>query len=83
METLVSLNEKGSGAVKQLRKQRLMKGLPFMINVRELAESRCFLEYPDGSIVEVERSANGSEFETIRTLSTFEANELKKRYQLS
>ncbi|GGH00075.1 hypothetical protein GCM10007415_39970 [Parapedobacter pyrenivorans] len=82
METLVSLNEKGSGAVKQLRKQRLISGLPFMINVRELAGIKCFLEYPDGSIIEVERSASGSDFETIRTLTPIEASALRDRYQL-
>lgn len=81
-ETLVALNEKGSSAVKELRKQRLINGLPFMINVRELVGVRCFLEYPDGSIIEVERSTSGSDFETIRTLSTTEAAELRNRYQL-
>lgn len=80
--TLVTLNEKGSDAVKQLRKQRLINGLPFMINVRELKGVRCFLEYPDGSIIEVERSANGADFDTIRTLSPAGANKLRGRYQL-
>lgn len=82
METLVTLNEKGSNAVKQLRKQRLINGLPFMINSRELTGVKCFLEYPDGSIIEVERSANGSDFETVRELSASEAGELRGRYQL-
>lgn len=82
VETLVSLNEKGSSAVKQLRKQRLINGLPFMINVRELEGTKCFLEYPDGSIIEVARSASGSDFETIRTLTTIEASALRDRYQL-
>ena len=81
-ETLVALNEKGSSAVKQLRKQRLMNGLPFMINVRELGGIKCFLEYSDGSIVEVARSAVESDFETIRTLTTIEASALRDRYQL-
>lgn len=81
-ETLIALNEKGSDAVKKLRKQRLINGLPFMINARELTGVKCFLEYPDGSITEVERSANGSDFETIRTLSAAEADELRVRYQL-
>lgn len=60
----------------------MINGLPFMINVREEAGVRCFLEYPDGNIIEVERSATGSDFETIRTLSTAEATALRDRYQL-
>ena len=36
--------------VKKLRMQKLKAGFPFMINMKELDTSQCYLEYPNGSI---------------------------------
>lgn len=50
MLTLQNIEKKGTEAVKRLRIQKLEKGLPFIINSKELPSNQCYLEYPGGTI---------------------------------
>ncbi len=84
METL-SLKEqvkKGSQAVKALRTKHLSQGLPFMINLKGMDSTTCYLEYPIGRIHLVRQSPNGTDFETISILSDAEPYELKSKLSL-
>jgi hypothetical protein len=78
MATLIDKENNGTLAVKNLRKQRLLNGLPFMINSKEAT----FLEYPDGSISMVRRDIFGIEFEIIKKLSKAECDKLREKWQL-
>lgn len=83
--TVLSLREqvkKGTIAVKTLRLKRLGDGLPFMINVKGLEEGLCYMEYPDGNIHLVEKSADGSDFTTLDVLGEVEILELRRRFNL-
>lgn len=75
-------SENGTLAVQQLRKVRLSKGLPFMINTAEVGENVCYLEYPDGTITKVAVSKSGIEFQTLQTLSATQASELRTCFSL-
>ncbi|WP_028296298.1 hypothetical protein [Olivibacter sitiensis] len=81
--SLRELAQKGSHAVRLLRKKRLGNGLPFMINSKDLDDATCYLEYPDGTIQLVEQLSNGMDFRVISTLAEDEANNLRIKYQLS
>lgn len=83
MLTLQNIQGKGTAAVKRLRTQKLAKGLPFMINSKELPSNQCYLEYPNGSIHLVTLSKTAREFDVIRELSIQESSRLRIRYKLS
>lgn len=53
-----------------------------MINMRELPEDQCFMEYPDGSMAHIAFIGPSREFKTIRKLTITEAGELRRRFHL-
>lgn len=69
--------------VKKLRDQKLRAGLPFMINLSELEANQCYLEYPNGEIKLVSIVPSTRDFNVIEELNTIEANNLRKRLNLS
>ncbi len=82
MVTLQNIENKGTTAVKRLRSEKLAKGLPFMINSKELPSSQCYLEYPNGSIQLVALSKNARDFDVIRELSLQENRQLRTKFGL-
>jgi hypothetical protein len=82
MSEIKTIEEKGSEAVRKMRRQKLSNGHPFMINSRELVSSQCYLEYPDGIIKLVLHHKSARNFTVIRELTELEANLLRKRYNL-
>ncbi|MBO9617732.1 MAG: hypothetical protein J7539_01745 [Niabella sp.] len=74
--------ERANQAVRNLRTARLSKGLPFMINSRDLEDDKCFLEYPDGKISLVQPNKSRTAFSIIKYLSPDEAQLLRIRYNL-
>jgi hypothetical protein len=69
--------------VKKLREQKLRAGLPFMINVDELSSNECYLEYPNGIIKLVSVGSTSSAINVIKELNPLDANNLRKRLNLS
>lgn len=82
MEALENLNRIGTNGVRDLRRQQLSSGLPFMINSSELSTNQCYLEFPNGSIKLVSINTSGNDFDTIRVLTSKEANALRQRYKI-
>lgn len=82
MEALENLNRIGTNGVRDLRRQQLSSGLPFMINSSELSTKQCYLEFPNGSIKLVSINTSGNDFDTIRVLTSKEANALRQRYKI-
>lgn len=78
----ISSNRNGI-VVKKLREQKLRAGLPFMINVKELASHQCYLEYPNGSIKLVSIISSSRDINVVSELNTSEANNLRKRLNFS
>jgi hypothetical protein len=78
----ISSNRNGI-VVKKLREQKLRAGLPFMINVKELASNQCYLEYPNGVIKLVSIISSTRDINVVAELNTSEANNLRKRLNLS
>ena len=62
----ISMATNGTNAVKKLRREKLNRGLPYMINSSELPVEQCYLEYPTGIIKLVELSKTTRNFNTIR-----------------
>lgn len=83
MEQLLDIERTGNAAVKKLRINKLNKGLPFMINSKDLPVYQCYLEYPDGSIVLVSLKKATRDFTLIRKLTKREKNTVRERYNLS
>lgn len=77
-----ALEKRGLQAIRLLRKSKLNRGLPFMINSRLLPTNQCYLEQPDGSIQLVSLSRNKNDFEVLKELDPEEGNKLRKRYKL-
>ena len=73
----------GTNAVKKLRLEKLNKGLPFMINSRELPGEQCYLEYPTGVIKLVRISRSTRDFITLRELSQNESLLIRRKFHLS
>ena len=80
MTNFRDIEEIGNAAVRKLRVQKLLAGLPFMINSDDLEKNQCYLEYPDGSIKLVFLATGAREFTEIRTLSSREELILRHRY---
>ena len=77
------LEKKGNDALKKLRRTRLEKGLPFMLNAKELPSRQCYLEYADGRIVLVSmKTPQDRDFTIIRELSAAEINSVRRKFQL-
>lgn len=83
MSTVKTTSKKGTNAVRKLREQKLRSGLPFMINVKELATNQCYLEYPNGSIKLISVVHAARDIDVIRELTPSEANNLRQRLQFS
>jgi hypothetical protein len=83
MNDVQRLVKSGSDAVKMLRNDKLRKGMPFMINAKELPGNQCYLEYPDGKILLVAISSSGNDFLVLRELTTIENTDVRKRYNLA
>jgi hypothetical protein len=78
------LEAKGNSAVKRLRKSNFEKGLPFMLNSKDLPSNQCYLEYPDGRIVLVYvKSTDARDFTFVRELTLPETQVIRMKYQLS
>ncbi len=78
----ISSNRNGV-VVKKLRQQKLRAGLPFMINVKELASNQCYLEYPNGVIKLVSIISSTRDINVISELKPSEAKNLRKRLDFS
>jgi hypothetical protein len=83
MTDIQRLERTGSNAVKMLRIDKLSKGMPFMINAKELPSNQCYLEFPDGKIQLVTISSTGSDFFVLRELSRLENADVRSRYHLA
>lgn len=82
MESIERLKEIGATAVRNLRKQKLSMGQPFLINSKDLPATQCYLEYPDTSIKIVSVASDLRSFIEIRKLSEAEAIVVRKLYEL-
>ena len=76
-------SNRNSIVVKKLREQKLSAGLPFMINIKELSSSQCYLEYPNGVIKLVSIVSSTKDINVIKVLNTSDANSLRNRLNLS
>jgi hypothetical protein len=82
MESIEKLQEISATVVRNLRKQKLSMGHPFMINSRDLPAKQSYLEYPDTSIKIVSVGLDSRSFTEIRKLSNQEAAAVRKLYNL-
>ena len=78
----ISSNKSGV-FVKKLREQKLRAGLPFMINVKELASNQCYLEYPNGVIKLVSIVSLTRDINVVKELNSSDADDLRKRLNFS
>lgn len=76
------LEKSGNDAVRRLRLEKLRKGVPFMINSRELPLGQCYLEYPDGKITLVFLPEGSMDFLLIRELTLQESQQIRQKYHL-
>ncbi len=82
MSDLEVLENIGTAAVMELRKQQLAAGEFFMINSSDLPAKQAYLEYPDGTINIAAVAPDGRSFVTIRTLSSAETQSLRQQFNL-
>jgi hypothetical protein len=82
MKRLSEIEIIGYKAVKQLREQKLQRGLPFMINSKNLPSNQCYLEYPNGSITIVQIIPSAKDFTVIKQLNSSEINLVRTEFNL-
>jgi len=82
MSDLEVLENIGTAAVMELRKQQLAAGEFFMINSKDLPAKQTYLEYPDGSINIATIAPNERSFVVVRKLSVTEAQLVRQRFNL-
>ncbi len=80
---LQNIERKGTAAVKRLRCQKLAKGVPFMINSKELPSGQCYLEHSNGTIQLVTLSKGTKDFDVIRELDLQETSRLRIKFGLA
>lgn len=80
MTKILSLENKGTEAVRKLRARKLKSGIPFMINSRELLANQCYLEFPNGVIKLVSHHKAERNFHVIKELTLIEAQAIRERY---
>ena len=78
MSELEVLEAIATTAVQRLRTETLTAGQPFMINMNNLPENQCYLEYQDGSIELVNFIKGKNEFSFVKELSESERLCLKQ-----
>jgi hypothetical protein len=81
--TTLEIEEMANAAVRKLRSDKLQRGVPFMINSKELPDDQCYLEYPDGRITLVTLSKNERDFQYLRDLSAAEILRIRQKYGLT
>lgn len=80
--TAKKMEQSARRKIRQLRKQKLEQGLPFMIGSEELPAQQCYLEFPDGSIKIVEAGARNSDFKIIEELDFLNADWIRRKLKL-
>jgi hypothetical protein len=78
-----SLAVAGTRAVKKMRLEQLSKGIPFMINSRDLPDAQCYLEYANGIIKLAQICADHRDFEIIQEYSLMESDLIRRRFHLA
>lgn len=69
-------------AIKNLRKQKLSQGIPFMINSHFLDPHQCFIEYPDGHIKIAEANSKECDFKIVFECTLSDSDLWRKRLKL-
>lgn len=82
MSDLEVLENIGTAAVMQLRKEKLASGKSFMINSEELPAKQSYMEYPDGTINIVTIAPDERSFITVRKLSNTETLAVRHQFNL-
>lgn len=80
MPSLKTTSQRGTNAVLKLREQKLKRGLPFMINAKELATNQCYLEYPNGIIKLISIVHATQNIDVVRELTKEESGKLRSRF---
>ena len=70
-------------AIKNLREEKLKKGLSFMINSDKLPSDQCYFEHPDGSITLVFLSRKINDFKIIEEYSYEESSQIRKKFRFA
>jgi len=68
LKSIEAMKQTGNAAVRRLRKQKFAKGLPFMINSRDLPQNESYLEYPDGRMVIIRISGSLHNFTVVKEI---------------
>jgi len=82
MGTIEELKEIGGTVVRRLRKQKLQKGMPFLIWSNKLPKDQSYLEYPDQTIKIVTVAPNLKSFMVVRELTANQANSIRQELNL-
>lgn len=82
LKTIEAMKQTGNAAVRRLRKQKFAKGLPFMINSRDLPQNESYLEYPDGRMVIIRMSDSLHNFIIVREISKEMSISIRHHYHL-
>jgi hypothetical protein len=82
MSEIEELEQLGTDAVRELRRNRLKRGLPFMISSRSLPSDQSYLEFPEGRIVLVTYTRNAKDFTELRELSHQEIIRIREQFDL-
>jgi hypothetical protein len=82
MGTIEELKVISGRVVRQLRKQKLEAGKPFLIWSDKLPKDQSYLEYPDRSIKIVTVAPDLRSFTVIRELTTGQTNHIRRELNL-
>lgn len=82
MSEIEALEDIATKAIHRLRVETLSAGQPFMINVENLPDGQCYLEFPDQSIQLVTYLKDKNDFVPIRNLPAGDRQRLRKQLGL-
>lgn len=82
LKSIEAMKQTGNAAVRRLRKQKFAKGLPFMINSRDLPQNESYLEYPDGRMVIIRVAGSLHNFIVVKEIPAEMSINIRRQYQL-
>lgn len=82
LKSIQDIQKAGNEAVRRLRRQKLGRGHPFMINSKKLPKGQCYLEFPDGHIELVSIAPTKRDFHIISQFTNDESIKIRRQYHL-
>ncbi|PWK28365.1 hypothetical protein LV89_01149 [Arcicella aurantiaca] len=79
---ILDLEKQASSSIEQLREQKFVKNMPFMLGELDLSDNHFYYEYANGDIAIAEFELQTQNHKVLRFLTIEEADNLREKFNL-